>query len=72
MGVINIENTDYGVGNKQGSLVRIPLGVNEWLLKKRNKGESDKAMEARVANDVAQLRKVRYGVHTIAYARIFC
>lgn len=66
MGCIWIEGRRYAVGNQQGALVEIQLCVNNWMLKKRKKNESDKAMEERVAMDVAEWRQVHSRAQIIA------
>ena len=45
------------VGARHGSEVNVRIDANWWVLKKRRKGESDEAMEARIRADVDQLLK---------------
>ena len=58
MGKITIEGETYTVANPSKSPVCIRLDTNEWLIKKRRAGESDAAMQQRVAKDVAEYRRV--------------
>jgi hypothetical protein len=54
---ITVLGHPYPVKKPQGSVVKIQLGVNWWIIKKRNKGESDAAMQARVCMEVDELLK---------------
>ena len=60
-GAIVIDGHPYGVGRAQGSTVNVRFGVNEWKPKKRNKNESDEAMQARVQADVDKWRAIQQG-----------
>jgi len=60
-GAIVIDGHPYGVGRAQGSTVCVQFGVNEWKPKKRNKNESDEAMQARVQADVDKWRAIQQG-----------
>ena len=48
----------YPVDAPQGSIVKIMFGPADVRIKKRNKNESDRAMEARINEQVKEFRKV--------------
>ena len=57
-GTIVIDNTDsYTVGRARGSLILIKFDVSDWRIKKRNKGESDASMQARIQEAVDTWRQ---------------
>ena len=58
MGKITIEGATYTVARPAKSAVNIRLAANEWLIKKRHANETDAAMQARVAREVAEYRRV--------------
>ena len=58
MGKITIEGATYTVAWPAKSAVNIRLAANEWLIKKRHANETDAAMQARVAREVAEYRRV--------------
>ena len=45
----------YKVKQLQGSTVKVQVATNWWVIKKRNKDESDAAMQARVCTEVDAL-----------------
>ena len=60
-GTIVIDGHPYDVGRAQGSTVCVQFAINEWKPKKRNKNESDEAMQTRVQADVNKWRANQQG-----------
>ena len=51
-----IEGRSYTVDQTTGSMVKIFVGTNCWLTKKRRKNESDDAMRVRMIEDLKAAR----------------
>lgn len=66
MPFITVLNQRRYVGKEQGSLVKLQLGVNDWITKKRNKNETDEDMESRVTAELLKEMQSRAAASTAA------